>query len=121
MCDLVAFYARVTTREMLEHLQVICVGNHEIDMLELQDKMRVMHTEHYWISQYIRALEEAQQQAEREGMPITDATLVIIVTKAMIATQQFPTTNEKLEDLGRSAHIWGKWKELYKNQRNKQG
>ena len=47
-------------------------------------------------------------------MPIKDATLVMIDTKAMLATQRFPTTNEKWEELGRSAQTWGKWKELYK-------
>ena len=35
MCEPVTFYARVTTRQMLEHLQVICVVNHAIDILDL--------------------------------------------------------------------------------------
>ena len=97
LCEPVTFYAWVTTRQMLEHLQGICVGNHAIDILDLQDKIRVMHTEHDSIAQYVRALEEAQQQAARAGMPITDATLVMIATKAMLATQLLPTTNNKWE------------------------
>ena len=88
---------------MLEHLQGICVGNHAITILDLQDKMRVMHIEHGSIAQYIRAPEEVQQQATRAGMTITDETLFMITTKVMLATQQFPTTNKKLEELGRSA------------------
>ena len=83
------------TRQMLEHLQGICVGNHAMDILDLQDKMRVMHKKHYLIAQYIRALEEAQQQAARSGMAILDATLVMIATKTMLASQHLPTTNEK--------------------------
>ena len=55
--------------------------------------MRVIHIEHDSIAQYIRALEEAQRQAARVGMSITDATLVIIAKKEMLATQRFPTTN----------------------------
>ena len=51
MCEPVTFYARVTTRQMIDHLQGICVGNHEIDILDLQDKMQVMHTEHDLIAQ----------------------------------------------------------------------
>ena len=43
-------------------------------------------------------------------MPITDETLVMIATEAMLATHRFPTTNEKWEELG----PWGKWKEMYK-------
>ena len=45
-CETVKFYAWVTTRQMLYHLKGICVGNHAIDILELQDKMQVMYTEH---------------------------------------------------------------------------
>ena len=66
------------------------------------------------IAQYIRALEEAQQQATRASMPITDATLAMISTKAMLASQRFPTTNDKWEELGKSSQTWGKCKELYK-------
>ena len=99
---------------MLEHLQGICVGNHAIEILDFQDKMRVIHTEHDSIDQYTRALEEAHQQAARAGTPITDETLVTILTKAMLATQRSPTTNEKWEDLERSTQKWGKWKDLYK-------
>ena len=79
---------------MLEHLQGMCVGNHAIEILDLEDKMRVMHTEHDSIAQYIWALEEAQQQAARTSMPITDEMLSMITTKTMLATQRSPSTNE---------------------------
>ena len=49
--DTVTFYARVTTRKIMEHLQGICVDNHAIVILDLQDKMRVMHEEHDSIDQ----------------------------------------------------------------------
>ena len=78
-----------------------------------------MHTENDSIAQCIRAPKEAHKQAARVGMPIKYATLVTIAIKLMLATQRFPTTNKKWEDLGRSAHMWGKWKEMYKNQRKK--
>ena len=71
-----------------------------------------MHTDHEYIAQYIRALEEVQYQSTRAGMPITDTTLVMIATKAMLATQRFSTTNDKWEELGRYVQTWGKWKEL---------
>ena len=60
LCGPVALNARVTTRQMLEHLQGIYVGNHAIDILDLQYKMWVVHKDHDSIAQYIRALEEAQ-------------------------------------------------------------
>ena len=46
LCKPVTFFTRVTTRQMLEHLQGICVGNYAIDILDLQDKIQVMHTDH---------------------------------------------------------------------------
>ena len=62
-----------------------------------------MHIEHDSIAKYIWALEEAQKQAARASMPIRDATLFTIAMKAMLATQHFPKTNEKWEELGISA------------------
>ena len=62
-----------------------------------------MHIEHESIAQYIWVLKEAHQKATRAGMTITYVTLVMIDTKAMLSTQRFPTTNEKWEELGRSA------------------
>ena len=78
---------------MLDHLQGICVGNHAIEILDLQEKMQVMHIEHDSIAQYIQALDEAQQQTSRAGMPIMDATIFMIATKAMLATHWFSTIN----------------------------
>ena len=64
--------------------------------MDLQDKMRVMHTKHDSIAQYTQELEEAQQQAAGAGMSITDTTLVIIPTKAMLSTQRFPKKKRKM-------------------------
>ena len=80
---------------MIEHLQGVCVGNHAIDIFDLQDKMQVIHTDNDSIYQYIQALEEVQQQVARSGIPITDATVVMIATKAMLATHWLPTTKKK--------------------------
>ena len=85
------------------------MGNHDIYILEL-----LFHIEHDSISQYIRALEEAQQQAERSFVPITNATLVMISAKAVLESQHFPMTNKKWEELGKYSQTWGKWKEIYK-------
>ena len=45
--------------KMLDKLQKICLGNYEIKILVLQDKMRKMHNEWDTIPQYIEALEDA--------------------------------------------------------------
>ena len=73
---------------MLDKPQEVCLGNHEIDILDLQDKTYKIHNECNTIPQYIEALEDAQKQAERAEMPIEDATLVMLATKAMLATER---------------------------------
>ena len=79
---------------MLDKLQEICLGHHEINILALQEKMRKMHNECDTILQYIEALDGAQQQAKRANMTIDDATLVMYATRVMISTEQYPKANE---------------------------
>ena len=71
------YFSGVLAKTMLDKLQEICLGNHKINILVLQDKMRKMHNEWDTIPQYIKALEDAEKQAKRAKMPIEDATLVI--------------------------------------------
>ena len=46
---------------MLNKLQEICLGNREIDILDLMDKIRQMHTVCETIPQYVEAMEDAQK------------------------------------------------------------
>ena len=55
------YYSNVLAKTMLDKLQEICLGNHEINILDLEEKMRKMHNECDTIPQYIEALEDAQQ------------------------------------------------------------
>ena len=93
---------------MLNKLQEICLGNHEIDILDLQDKMRQMHTTCETIPQYVEAMEDAQKQAARARMPIADATLVMIATKAMLSTGRFPKADDLWEELDKPDRKWPK-------------
>ena len=74
----------MTTKQILDHLQDIYVGNHVIDILDLQDKMKVVHTEYDSCDQYITAFEEVPEQTTRYDMLINDETLVMIATKLML-------------------------------------
>ena len=107
------YFADVLAKEMLDKLQEICLGNHEVDILDLQDKMRKMHTEVETVPEYVEALQDAQLQAKRAKMPIEDTTLVMIATKAMLSTGRFPKADDLWEDLDRADRTWTKWKELY--------
>ena len=91
----------------------ICLGNHEIHILDLTDKMQKMHTECETIPQYIEALEEAQAQVKRVEIPITNKTLAIYATKAMLSSGRYPKVDDLWEDLDKADLIWAKWKVLY--------
>ena len=55
-------YAEVTAIEMIDHLRKTCLGTHEIDILDLQDKIRELHLKVETIAEYIEAMEKAQEQ-----------------------------------------------------------
>ena len=91
---------------MMDKIQEMCLGNHEIDILVLQDKMHKMHNKWETIPQYTEALEDAQEQAKCAKMPINNATLVIYVTRAMLSTERYPKANNLREDLDRFDRKW---------------
>ena len=78
------FYAKKTTKELLDQIQVVCTGHHTIDLLTLQDEMRTMHVTTDTIPQYIAELHKAQMQAERAEIPTPDNYLMMVATKAML-------------------------------------
>ena len=74
---LLDYFSNVLAKTMLDKLQEICLGNHEINILILQDKMRKMNNKWETIPQYIKALRDVQQQAKLAKMQIDEATLVM--------------------------------------------
>ena len=99
---------------MLENLRTHCLGAHEVDILELQDQMRILHTTTDSIPQYIKAMEKAQKQSKRAGNEIGDAMLVNMAIKAMLSTERFPKANDDWEDLAKKERTWKKWKVIYR-------
>ena len=110
----VTVYAEVTAYEMLEHLRKICVGTHEIDILDLQDKMRELHLKVDTIPEYIEAMEKAQEQAKRAENEISEAMIVNMATRAMLATERYPKANDDWEDLDKPQRTWAAWKKMYR-------
>ena len=58
------------------------------------------------IPQYINALEKAKKQVERAEMPFSDATLVIMSTKAMLETKRYHNVDDVWEDLYKTQREW---------------
>ena len=82
----------------------------------LQNEIQDYHTDSEGILDYINTL-EADQNKSKRGMgikPITDATLLLIATDAMMKKGVQPRTADEWEDLDASAQIWDAWKTAYK-------
>ena len=93
------FYSNVKPRAMLAQPQSTCGGLHAVDFLALQEKMHNDHNDSEGIPEYINTMEDGRDKAARAGAPILNSMLVIIATKAMLTTEQYPRTNETWEEL----------------------
>ena len=78
--------------------------------------MQEYHTDSEGILGYINALEAAHKKSKRGtgNNPITDATLLLIATIAMLKMGAHPRTTDKWEDIDASAQTWDAWKTAYK-------
>ena len=85
-------FTQVTPRQLLDHLQSICGGLHAIDVLTLQNEMQEYHTDSEGILENINVLEAAQKKPKRGtgNEPITDATLLLIMTNTTSKTSTYP-------------------------------
>ena len=101
---------------MLDHLQSICDGLHTINVLALQNEIQEYHKDSEGILEYINSLEAARKKSKRGtgNPPITDKTLLLIATNAMLKTGAHPRTTDKWEDLDAAAQTWNAWKTAYK-------
>ena len=90
-------FTQVTPRQILSHLQYICGGLQTIDVLTLQNEIQDYHTDSAGILKYINALEAAQNKSKRGtgNKLITDATLLLIATNAILKTSAHPRTTDK--------------------------
>ena len=116
------FYTKVTAREIMMHLQQACLGTHAIDALSLQIAMRDYHHTAEGIPEYINMLEDAQRQALRinESNPITDASVLVIASAALLKDGRFARTSDEWENLSPQQKTWDAWKTMYKAAQGKE-
>ena len=66
------------------------------------------------IPEYINMLKEAQRQSGRAGRTITDDTLLLYASTAMLTSERFPRVNDDWEDRAERDKTWATWKLAYK-------
>jgi hypothetical protein len=65
------------------------------------------------ISEYIFLLKDAQCKAARACLPITNQTLIVLASTALLAADTFPRTTELWEELDPANKTWAAWKTAY--------
>ena len=93
--DLETFYTDVAPKALLAHRQAGCTGPHALDFLALHNEMQRYHLEVEGIPEYINMLEDAQKQAGRSGPTISDETLLLFASTAILTTEKYPQTNKE--------------------------
>ena len=104
------YYIKMHAKALPDHLHSSCLGMHVINDPSLQIDMRKYHLQADGIPEYINMLEDAQRTALLidKTNPITDTSVLNIVTAVMLSTQQFPRTTEDWEDAPRVDKHWQK-------------
>jgi hypothetical protein len=65
------------------------------------------------IPEYIFLLEDAQCKATRARLPVTDQTLTVLASAALLTADTFPRTTELWEELDPANKTWAAWKTAY--------
>ncbi len=114
LCDPETFYSNVTALDIFNHL---CKGSgilRTLDMVSLTIKM----SKYYEgttpdIPEYIFLLDDAQCKAARAHLPVTNQTLNVMASTALLAADTFPCTTELWEELDSADKTWTAWKTAY--------
>ena len=107
-------YTEVEPRDLFAHLQAGCTGRHALDLLALHNEMQRYHLEVKGIPEYINMLEDAQRQAGWAGRTISDETLLLFSSTAILTSERFPRANNDWEDQAELDKTWAAWKLAYK-------
>jgi hypothetical protein len=65
------------------------------------------------IPEYIFLLKDAQRKAARACLPVTNQTLTVLASTALLAADTFPHTTELWEELDPADKTWAAWKTAY--------
>jgi hypothetical protein len=106
LCNLEMFYSNVTALAIFDYLCKRSSGLHALGMELLIIQMSQYYEGMSDIPKYIFLLEEAQRKAARAPLPVTNQTLTVLASTALLATNTFPCTTELWEELDPVNKTW---------------
>jgi hypothetical protein len=113
LCNPETFYSNVTALDIFNNLCKRSGGLHALDMVLLTIQMSKYYEGTPDIPEYIFLLKDAQRKAARAPLPITNQTLTILASTALLAADTFPRTTELWEELDPANKTWAAWKTSY--------
>jgi hypothetical protein len=105
LCNPKTFYSKVTALDIFNHLHKHSGGLHVLDMVLLTIQMSKYYEGTLDIPKYIFLLKDAQRKAARACLPVTDQTLTVLASTALLAADTFPHTTELWEELDHADKI----------------
>ena len=63
---------------------------------------------------YINMLEDAKKKMGRSGRTISNETLLLFASTAMLTMERYPRANDNWEDRAEANITWADWKTAYK-------
>jgi hypothetical protein len=113
LCNPKTFYSNVTALDIFNHLCECSGGLHALDMVSHTIQMSKYYKGTPDIPKYIFLLEDAQCKAARACLPVTDQTLTVLASTALLGAGTFPCTTELWEELDPANNTWAAWKTAY--------
>jgi hypothetical protein len=107
------FYSNVTALALLNHLRDRSGSLHALDVVSLTIQMSQFYEGTPIIPEYIQLLKDAQRKAARAGLPVTDQTLTLLASTALLAADTFPRTTSLWDELAPADKTWPAWKLAY--------
>jgi hypothetical protein len=116
LCNPEMFYSNVTALNIFNIFNHLCERSgslHALDMVSLTIQMSKYYESTPDIPKYIFLLKDAQRKAARACLPITNQTLTVLASTALLAANTFPRTTELWEELDPVNKTWAAWKTAY--------
>jgi hypothetical protein len=113
LCNPKTFYSNITDLAIFNHLCKHSGSLHVLDMVSLTIQMSHYYEGTLDILKYIFLLEDTQCKAARACLPITNHTLTVLASIALLDANTFPCTAELWKELDPAGKTWAAWKTAY--------
>ena len=89
LCHDKNIYAYVTTKALMDHLQLHCIGLQALNVVDLTSNILTNYVDAEGVPKYINMLEDAQKKDQYAQLPAPNATLMAIYPECILQAQAF--------------------------------